>query len=88
MAADIRRFHKVIDTLEVSGHAYSADDVMAGFTADEPGNLLFGFMESVIARLKALGKARTRGNIHYNAEQLQTFQEKVVTCFWTTWIQT
>ena len=60
VAADIRRFHKVIDTLEVSGHAYSADDVMAGFTADEPGNLLFGFMESVIARLKALGKARTR----------------------------
>ena len=60
VAADIRRFHKVIDTLEVSGHAYSAYDVMAGFTADEPGNLLFGFMESVIARLKALGKARTR----------------------------
>ena len=35
VAADIRRFHKVIDTLEVSGHAYSADDVMAGFTSRE-----------------------------------------------------
>lgn len=59
IAADIRKFHKVIDTLERRGHAYSADDVITGFVACQPENLFFGFMEGVIARLKALGKART-----------------------------
>lgn len=59
MAADIRRFHKVVDTLERLGHAYSADDVIAGFAAGRSESFFFGFMESVIARLKALGKART-----------------------------
>ncbi len=59
MAADIRRFHKVIDTLEHIGHTYSADDVIAGFAAGRPKSFFFGFMESVVARLKSLGKART-----------------------------
>lgn len=58
MAADIRRFHKVINTLERSGHPYSADDVIAGFAAGRSESLFFGFMEDVIARLKELGKAR------------------------------
>lgn len=60
MVADIRRFHKVIDMLERSGHPYSADDVIAGFVAGKPENLFFGFMEGVITRLKELGKARTQ----------------------------
>ena len=76
VAADIRRFHKVIDTLEVSGHAYSADDVMAGFYGGRAGKPSIRIHGECHRPSESIGQGTNPGNIHYNAEQLQTFQER------------
>ena len=56
---DIKLFKKIIADFEHSGCDYTADDVIAEFASDSPNNLLFQFMEGVIANLKTLGKIRT-----------------------------
>lgn len=56
---DIKRFQKIISSLEHSGGDYTSDDVIAEFASNNPQNYLFSFMESVIANLKTLGKVRT-----------------------------
>jgi len=44
--------------LEQAGTGYTADMVIAEFTADNAGDSFFSFMESVIANMKELGKTR------------------------------
>lgn len=56
--SDIRRFNRIIVTLEQTGAGYTADMVIAEFTAGNAGNSFFSFMESVIANLKESGKTR------------------------------
>lgn len=56
---DIRLFGKIITSLEQSNTPYTADDVIAKFTASLTECTFFTFMEKVIENLKALGKIRT-----------------------------
>ena len=56
---DVKHFQKVITDFEHSGCDYTADDVIAEFSSNNPENFLFPFMEGVIANLKTLGKIRT-----------------------------
>ena len=56
---DVKHFQKVIADFEHSGCDYTADDVIAEFSSNNPENFLLPFMEGVIANLKTLGKIRT-----------------------------
>ena len=56
---DVKHFQKVITDFEHSGCDYTADDVIAEFSSNNPENFLFPFMEGVISNLKTLGKIRT-----------------------------
>ena len=56
---DVKHFQKVIANFEHSGCDYTADDVIAEFSSDNPENFLLPFMEGVITNLKTLGKIRT-----------------------------
>lgn len=57
--ADIKLFQKVISDLKCNGNEYTADDVVAIFAAKNLDCYLFTFMESIIGKLKILGKMRT-----------------------------
>lgn len=56
---DLCKMHKIFKTLEQQQKNYSSDDVIAIFTNHRPENYLFGFMEKIIAHLKAMGRIRT-----------------------------
>lgn len=57
--ADIKHFCEIIFDLDCSGRGYTADDVIAEFSSNNPKNTYFSFAESIILHLKTLGKVRT-----------------------------
>ncbi len=59
VASDIRKFQRIIASLERSRNPYTSDDVVSAFVSLNPQNSFFSFMEEVISNLKKLGKART-----------------------------
>lgn len=60
IAWDMKRFDAIITELENGDKEFTADDVASKFRAQaDNGHSLFRFMESVIAKLKQQGKART-----------------------------
>lgn len=56
--SDIRKFQRVITSLEQQGVAYDSNNVVSDFVSLNPLNTLFGFMEEVIVNLRKLGKIR------------------------------
>ena len=56
---DVKYFQKVIANFGHSACDYTADDVIAEFSSNNPENFLLPFMEGVITNLKTLGKIRT-----------------------------
>lgn len=73
--ADIRRFDRIIAALERAGAGYTADGVMAEFTAGRTGNSFFTFMEGVIAGLKRTGKARLSETYTSTLNSFRRFRE-------------
>ncbi len=59
MASDIRKFQRIIASLERSCNPYTSDDVVSAFLSLNPQNSFFTFMEEVIGNLKKLDKVRT-----------------------------
>ena len=56
--SDIRKFQRIITSLEQQGIAYDSNNVVSDFVSLNPLNTLFGFMEEVIVNLRKLGKIR------------------------------
>lgn len=56
---DRLRLQRLVASLERSGRPYAADDVVAAFATHDARGSFFGFMEAVIADLRALGRIRT-----------------------------
>ena len=59
VASDIRKFQRIIASLERSCNPYTSDDVVSAFLSLNPQNSFFTFMEEVIGNLKKLDKVRT-----------------------------
>jgi hypothetical protein len=59
VASDIRKFQRIIASLERSCNPYTSDDVVSAFLSFNPQNSFFTFMEEVIGNLKKLDKVRT-----------------------------
>ncbi|MBX9187746.1 site-specific integrase [Bacteroides sp. K03] len=56
--SDIRKFQRIITSLEQQGVDYDSNNVVSDFVSLNPQNTLFGFMEEVIVNLRKLGKIR------------------------------
>ena len=59
LKADFIRFRQIISAFEISGNVYTADDVIAEFSASNVENFLFPFMENLVLGLRELGTVRT-----------------------------
>ena len=72
---DVKSLQKIISGFDHSGCDYNADDVIAEFVSDNPGNYLFSFMEVVISNLKILGKIRTSETYAATLSSFRRFRE-------------
>ncbi len=77
--ASLRRelhiFRRIISSMEASGIAFDADDVISEFIIHNPHHTLFGFMENVIEGLRASGKARTAESYISTLNSFRRFRE-------------
>lgn len=73
---DIKRLEAIISKLENSRSKYSADDVVRIFRIRADEHSLFGFMQSIIARLKQIGKQRTSETYTATLKSFMKFREE------------
>ncbi|MBR1889139.1 MAG: site-specific integrase [Alloprevotella sp.] len=73
---DIARWGKVVRTLEMKRHRFTADDVITMFHKLTKESSLFTFMHGVIAQLKQLGKVRTSETYTATLKSFMAFREE------------
>jgi len=56
---DVERFKRIIVEFSAKKESFTADEIVEEFTVRHDGQSFFNFMESVIIRLRELGKRRT-----------------------------
>lgn len=59
---DLKRLNAIIERCDKRSTQYTTDDIISAFTSHSQEQLFFGFMQSVIAKLKLLNKYRTAEN--------------------------
>ena len=59
---DLKRLNAIIERCDKRSTQYTADDIISAFTVQSQEQSFFGFMHSVIAKLKLLNKYRTAEN--------------------------
>ena len=59
---DLKRLNVIIERFDKRSTQYTADDIISAFTVQSQEQSFFGFMQSVIAKLKLLNKYRTAEN--------------------------
>lgn len=74
---DVRKFGRIIASLERYGRPYSSDEVVSAFIADNPHDTLFGFMEEVISGLIKMGKVRSSETYTTTLRSFCRFREYV-----------
>lgn len=72
---DMKRLDAIIYKLGNSRSKYSADDVIRLFRTQADEHSLFGFMQSVIVRLKQMGKLRTSETYTATLKSFMKFRE-------------
>lgn len=71
---DLKRLDMIIRQLNNRKAGYTADDIIASFQNNTEGQSLFNFMQSIIARLKQMGKIRTAENYSYTLKSFMQFR--------------
>lgn len=74
MEWDLKRLDMIIHQLDNRKAAYTADDIVASFQSNTEGQSLFNFMQSIIARLKQMGKIRTAENYSCTLKSFMQFR--------------
>lgn len=74
MEWDLKRLDMIIRQLDNRKAAYTADDIVASFQSNTEGQSLFNFMQSIIARLKQMGKIRTAENYSCTLKSFMQFR--------------
>ena len=59
---DLKRLNAIIERFDKRSTQYTADDIISAFAVQSQEESFFGFMQSVIAKLKLLNKHRTAEN--------------------------
>ncbi len=59
ISADIRSFNRIISDMEHDSAVYTADDIISEFVSNKLKVNMFTFAESVISKMRMLGKIRT-----------------------------
>ena len=72
---DVVRLEKVVRTLDIERHRFTADDVITMFHKLTKESSLFTFMQGVIAQLKQLGKIRTSETYTATLKSFMAFRE-------------
>lgn len=72
---DVVRLEKVVRTLDIERHRFTADDVITMFHKLTKESSLFTFMHGVIAQLKQLGKIRTSETYTATLKSFMAFRE-------------
>ena len=84
MKWDLKRFEMTIRklgnqkstfTVDNRKAGYTADDIVASFQSNTEGQLLFNFMQGIIARLKQMGKIRTAENYSCTLKSFMQFRQ-------------
>lgn len=68
------RFTKIVDILSSTRESFTSDDVIEEFVIRQQQQSFFNFMESVIVRLRELGKRRTSENYTVALNSLRRFR--------------
>lgn len=71
---DVALLHKIIETFEAESSGYSSADVVSKFHSQNQQQSFFHFMESVINRLKQLGKVGTGQNYRTTLNSFSKFR--------------
>lgn len=74
---EIRRFNRIIVSLEISRRKYTANDIISRFNNDAPETYMFSFMNEIIANLKKLGKSRTSETYSTTLSSFKNFREGI-----------
>lgn len=74
MEWDLKRLDMIIRQLDNRKAGYTADDIIASFQNNTEGQSLFNFMQSIIARLKQMGKIRTAENYSCTLKSFMQFR--------------
>ena len=72
---DIKRLHSIIANLENKRVKYTADDIISTFQKQANEQLLFNFMQGVIAQLQQMGKQRTSETYRCTLKSFMQFRE-------------
>ena len=72
---DLKRLDMIIRQLNNRKAGYTADDIIASFQNNTEGQSLFNFMQSIIARLKQMGKIRTAENYSCTLKSFMQFRQ-------------
>ena len=75
MKWDLKRFEMTIRKLGNQKSTFTADDIIASFQNNTEGQSLFNFMQSIIARLKQMGKIRTAENYSCTLKSFMQFRQ-------------
>lgn len=72
---DIERIRKIISRHDESGLSYTADDIVTSYRKYSSEYSLFTYMESVISRMKQMGKAGTVANYRSALNSFKKFRK-------------
>ncbi len=72
---DIKRLQSIINGLENKQVKYTTDDIVSTFQKQANEQTLFNFMQSVIARLRQMGKQRTSETYRCTLKSFMQFRE-------------
>ena len=75
MEWDMKRLDMIIRQLDNQKAGYTADDIIASFQNNTEGQSLFNFMQSIITRLKQMGKIRTAENYSFTLKSFMQFRQ-------------
>ena len=75
MEWDLKRLDMIVHQLENRKWTYTADDIVASFQSNTEGQSFFNFMQSIIARLKQMGKIRTAENYFCTLKSFMQFRQ-------------
>lgn len=72
---DVKRLENIVSHWENKQKNYAADDIISAFQKSSNEQTLFNFMNSIIARLKKMGKHRTSETYHATLRSFMQFRE-------------